>query len=166
MSRTRAARCTAIPAVAVVCLFSAAGQSPEGAHRQPVHLHVTVSRSIAKPVSGRLLVFLKQGAGDKEIDFNAFHPQAAWIAAREVQDINPGDTVDIDADEVAFPRPFSEMPAGDYEAQAVLDVDHTYIYSGRAPQDWISGVTPFPHWTPGADSAPSLTLDQHPAENP
>jgi S-formylglutathione hydrolase FrmB len=48
----------------------------------------------------------------------------------------------------------------------VLDVDHTYNYQGRIPQDWISGVVSLPSWTPGSGAEPVLTLDHHPEENP
>jgi Putative esterase len=48
----------------------------------------------------------------------------------------------------------------------VLDVDHTYNYSGRGPQDWISPVLALSHWAPGEGLAPTLQLTEHPTENP
>ncbi len=118
-------------------------------------------------MSGRLLIFLKAQSGDKEVDADEFSPQNTWVAAREIHDLTPGSSVEIDADEIAFPKPFAQIAAGgNYEAQAVLDVDHSYPYSGRTAQDWISAVTPLANWTPGSGEEPVLTLSSHPAPEP
>ncbi|MFL6353586.1 MAG: alpha/beta hydrolase [Bryobacteraceae bacterium] len=127
---------------------------------------VQASKSVSAPLSGRLLVFVKQGRGDKEVDSQLFHPEATWLTAKEVRDFTPGSSIQIDADDIAFPKGFSALPAGDYEAQAVLDTDHTYNYSGRSPQDWISGVTSLVHWRPRSGPEPTITLDHHPVEDP
>ncbi len=131
----------------------------------PVVFHVRVATPLPAPLSGRLLIFFKQGKGDKEVDAEEFHPEAVSVTAREVRDLAPGSTVDIDADELAFPGSFSKLPAGDYEVQAALDGEHTYNYSGRAPTDWISPVTEIAHWSPGA-ATPVLTLDRHALPDP
>jgi enterochelin esterase-like enzyme len=134
----------------------------------PVHVffRVQAASSLTAPVSGRLLIFLKQGTSDKEVSVSEFRPQETWVAAREVHDLAPGAAIEFDADELAYPKAFSALPAGDYEAQAVLDVDHTYNYKQRAPQDWVSPVLLLPAWTPGSGAEPVITLDHHPEENP
>ena len=129
-------------------------------------LKVQAAASLPAPLNGRLLIFLKQGSGDKEISNDEFHPEATWVAAEEVSDLKPGSSVEVNLDERAFPRPFSSLPTGEYEMQAVLDPDHSYPYSGRGPQDWISKVMSLTHWTPTSGAEPVLTLDQHPAGNP
>ena len=73
--------------------------------------------------------------------------------------------IDPDAEGIASPSPFASIPPGDYEVQAVLDIDHSYNYLGRGPQDWISPVVALPHWTPGGGSAAILQLTGHPEEN-
>ena len=158
------------------CLFSmlAALAAVAGASVQlfgqaaPAHIffRVQVAQSVGAPVSGRLLLFLKQGSGDKEVDVSEFRPADTWVAAREVHDIAPGATVEIDADETAYPKPFSALAAGTYEAQAVLDVNHTANYGGRSPADWISNVVDLAAWTPGTGAEPVITLDHHAEENP
>ncbi len=134
----------------------------------PAHVffRVQAASSLDRPVSGRLLVFLKQGEGDTAIDITEFHPQDTWVAALEIHDLAPGAAVDLDADETAYPQAFSQLARGDYEAQAVLDVDHTYNYSGRSPQDWMSAVVPLRNWNPADGAEPGLTLDEHPQEDP
>ena len=128
-----------------------------------VFFRVQLAPSAAAPLNGRLLIFLKQGSGDKEVNLDEFHPGATWVAAREIRALAPGQSVEVDADENAFPQPFSSIPQGNYEAQVVLDVDHTYNYSGRAPQDWISNVVALGGWPEGKES--SLMLDHHPSVN-
>src|SRR5689334_22395226 len=88
-----------------------------------VFFKVRTGASITAPVGGRLLIFLKKGSGDNKIDAEEFRPENTWVTAREVQALEPGKSIEVDAGEIAFPKPFSELPAGDYEAQAVLDVD-------------------------------------------
>lgn len=128
--------------------------------QQPQHLffRVTAGPAITAPVSGRLLIFLSAGTGAKEVDLDEFHPAAVYVAAKEVSRLAPGASVDVDADDLAYPQPFSNLKPGDYQVQAALDVDHTYNYKGRAAGDWISEVVPLTHWTPGSGDEPSLTL--------
>ncbi|EQD48170.1 hypothetical protein B2A_08091, partial [mine drainage metagenome] len=87
------------------------------------------------PVSGRLLVFIAKGSGAKRVSINEWRPNATWVAARNVHDLDPGASIDIDTDRIAFPKPFSDLHSGTYEVQAVLDVDHTYNYSGLTAGD-------------------------------
>ena len=153
-------------AAIATCCVGASGQSSAQAAAAPhVFFRVHLAASAPKPLSGRLLVFLKQGKGDKEVNIQEFHPGETWVAAEEVHDLMPGATVEMDADQIAYPKPFSALPAGEYEAQAVLDTEHTYNYSGRGPEDWISAVVPLGQWSAGS-SEPMLTLDQHAQANP
>jgi hypothetical protein len=82
---------------------------------------------------------------------------STYIAAKEVPILMPGASVDIDADDIAFPKPLSEAPTGEYRVQAVLDVHHSYNYEGRSAGDLVSVPTNI--IVPFADSAaPSITL--------
>ncbi len=148
------------------CLVAIAGQLPAQAPAKHVFFRVQADAAVGGPISGRLLVFLKAGTGDKEVTVSEFHPADTWVAAKEIRDLAPGGTVEFDADEIAYPKPFSALPAGIYEAQAVLDVDHTYNYRERVPQDWVSPVVTLAGWKPGVPGEPVLTLDRHPAEDP
>ena len=143
--------------------FAAAQTDTSSVH---TFFRVEVSPSLAAPVSGRLLIFLKSGSGDKEIDNDEMHPTGTWICAREVHDLKPGEVVEVDADRIAFPQPFSELNPGVYEAQAVLDVAHNYNYRGRADADWVSPVVTLAGWHPGSAAEPELVLDRHPPQSP
>ena len=103
----------------------------------------------AKAVSGRLLLFAvdaksaraqaKDGKVD-EVEFTPFSRQKGAVAAREITHLAPGHEQPLNADEVAYPDGFSQLPPGDYLMQAVLDVNHDYNYGGRGPGDVISKV--------------------------
>ena len=130
--------------------------------QQPQHLffRVTVGPQFKSPVSGRLLIFLTEGKGAKSVDENPFAPTSVYVAAREVSDLSAGASVDVDTDDVVFPEPFSSLKPGDYQAQAVLDVNHSYNYGGRRAGDLESEVVELASFTPGQGNEPSFTLSK------
>ena len=115
------------------------------AQAPPVVFHVSLGQASATSVSGRLLVFAKPiGPADKTpvaaVNMDQIDTHATAIAAQEVAHLEPGATVELDADITAFPAPFSQLKPGRYAVQAVLDRDHSYNYTGRGPGDLVSGV--------------------------
>lgn len=148
----------AVGLIAAFASVAACAQKP----REPAHhlfFHILAGPAIHAPVSGRLLVFIAKGTGAKRVSINEFRPDATWVAAREIHDLAPGATIDIDTDGTAYPKPFSDLAPGDYQVQAVLDVDHTYNYSGLTSGDLISPVLTLKNWTPGQGREPELALD-------
>ena len=127
---------------------------------------VTLDNSFASPVSGRLLLFIAPDSGDaNSVDMDMMSPTSVYVAAKEVAHLAPGESVDIDADDMVFPRPLSRAPAGSYRVQAVLDVHHNYNYAGRVAGDLLS--VPVTVSVPlAASSAPALTLSQTRARRP
>ncbi|MEO6235334.1 MAG: alpha/beta hydrolase-fold protein [Thermomonas sp.] len=100
--------------------------------------------------SGRLLVFAmpadkaETAAKDgkvESVNTSAMAPAAVNVAAMEVPFLASGASVMLDADAIAFPRPFSQLPIGDYYLQAVLDSNHDYNYGGRGAGDIVSEPT-------------------------
>ena len=131
-------------AIVAFCLAAALATAAE-AQQQPARIfHVTAAASLPGPVSGRLLLFMKQGAGDTSVDIEEFRPADTWVAAQEVHDLAPGASVEVDADTIAYPKAFRDAPNGTWEMQAVLDTGHTYNYGGRVPADWESAVVTLP----------------------
>ncbi|MGH7022682.1 MAG: alpha/beta hydrolase [Caulobacteraceae bacterium] len=152
--------------IASLCLLAV------GAGAAPVILDVTVPSEAKAPVSGRLLIFAEplaratreaHGGSIRDVDSRFTDPKATAIAAREVRDAAPGSTVEVDANEVAYPTAFSKLPPGQYVVQAVLDVDHHYAYAGREPGDLISPVT---EMTLPANGALALTETVPAAKDP
>jgi S-formylglutathione hydrolase FrmB len=103
---------------------------------------VSLDHSFTGPVSGRLLLFIAPKTADAKdaasVDMEMMAPASVYVVAKEVPHLAPGDSVDIDADDVVFPGPLSRAPAGSYRLQAVLDVYHNYNYQGRVGGDIIS----------------------------
>lgn len=137
------------------------------AHR---FFHVQLGAASTQPTSGRLLLFAieaktaeaeAKAASDgkssvvDEVDANPFRATETSVAAREVSRWMPEQSIDIDVDRLAFPAGWSQLPAGDYYVQAVLDVDHSYNYIGRGVGDLVSEVVKI--HLPSA-SIPTLTL--------
>ena len=142
--------------------------------------HVRLATPTATgPTSGRLLLFAidakaaaaaaKADSGGKSdvveaVDANPFRATETSVAAREVSDWTPGQLQDIDADQMAFPAAFSQLPAGDYLVQAVLDVNHDYNYHGRSGGDLLSKVVAV--HLPAASPVTLALVDTVPARQP
>jgi S-formylglutathione hydrolase FrmB len=161
MKLAKSTACKCVLAAVLLASAVAVGRSQSevpAAHPQHEFFHVTLSGSFANPASGRLLVFVGPASGDATaVDMNMMSPESVYVAAKEVSHLAAGETIDIDADDLVFPRPLSEAVAGSYRVQAVLDVNHTYNYAGRAPGDLIS--SPVSIDVP-LTASPTLTLAQ------
>ena len=72
------------------------------------------------------------------VDMDMMSPTSVYVAAKEVEYLAPGDSIDIDVDDIVFPGPLPQAASGSYRVQAVLDVHHTYNYEGRAAGDLLS----------------------------
>ncbi|HEY7307672.1 MAG TPA: alpha/beta hydrolase-fold protein, partial [Bryobacteraceae bacterium] len=156
--------CSARILAAAIC--SATLFAGDALSHNHVFLRVALASSFNKPVSGRLLIFLQPGKGADSIDTDPFHPEAVSVAAKEVQDLAPGAAVDVDTDDIAYPAGFSQLPSGDYQAQAVLDVNHSYNYGGRDAGDLISPVTALTHFPAASTTEAPLTLNEAVPERP
>lgn len=154
--------------VATLLFATACAVAQTASPARHVHFTVQAPTNLTAPISGRLLIFLKAGTGEKTVDVNQLSPASTWVGAREVQSLSAGALVEVDPDAegIASPGPFAAIPAGDYEVQAVLDVDHTYNYKGRQPEDWVSTVVALPRWTPGEGAEPVIQLSAHAEANP
>jgi hypothetical protein len=141
--------------ILAICLLPAVlGQS------QHLFFCVNVSSAIGAPVSGRLLVFLAPGTETGDINQSPFDPESAWVAAKEIHDVQPGSFVEIDTDDIAYPKGFSQTKPGNYRAQALVDVDHSYNYFGRDPGDVVTDTISLPDFDPAKAAVPVLTLSK------
>ncbi len=142
-------------------------------------LRVQLGSASAQATGGRLLVFAMaakvaeaaalegskgQSSAVTEVDANPFAATQTTVVAREVLRLEPGQSVALDGDDLVFPAGLSKLPPGDYYLQAVLDVDHSYNYTGRHAGDLVSEVVKLK--LPAA-SLPPLTLTRAlPARDP
>lgn len=112
----------------------------------------------AKPVSGRMLVFLSDAGSKRDRLSAGFAPGATWVAAMEVEHLAPGASVEFDPDRQAYPRPFSQASAGDWQAMALLDPDHSYARTRQNKGDLYSEVIGIKALNPAAAEPIPLAL--------
>jgi hypothetical protein len=92
--------------------------------------------------------------------------KSVWIAARDIPTTKPGETVELDPNQVAFPAPFSKAPAGDYWVMAMLDHDNNAAYRFLTPGDLVMKATKISALRPATAGIVKLTLDQKIPEKP
>ncbi|HEY6352453.1 MAG TPA: alpha/beta hydrolase-fold protein [Candidatus Angelobacter sp.] len=130
---------------------------------QSLRFHIKVAPELGNtPVSGRMIVFLSSEKEPKKELSQGFADTTnqVWITAQEVHDVKPGETVDVDPDRLAFPKPLSQAPAGDYQAMALLDVNHNYAYRGDRPGDLRSVVVALKSLNPASSQPVDLVLTE------
>jgi S-formylglutathione hydrolase FrmB len=107
-------------------------------------LTVTLPSAVGQDAKGRLLVFARpvtQGKQPDAIDASSMVPAVVNVAGQDVRTFGPDSRVTIDLDGEASPKAFSQLPAGDYRIQVVLDTDQDYGRNGRNAGDVVSRVT-------------------------
>ena len=146
------------------CFTCAINAQVSSGPSQHTFFHVTLDNPTSGSVSGRLLLFIAPATGDStSVDVDITAPASVYVAAKEVPHLERGESIDIDADDLVFPSPFSTAPAGEYRVQAVLDIHHSYNYDGRAPGDLLSA--PISIHAP-LTVAPTMALSQVVPEPP
>ena len=100
---------------------------------------VTLDHTYKNPVSGRLLLFIAPNSGDasdaKSVDMDMMSPASVYVAAKEVSHLVPGESIDIDADDVVFPRPLSRR------RRAVIVLRLFWMYTTATTTKAASPVT-------------------------
>lgn len=132
--------CTAAPAAPPALPAPAPAPVPTLRARERPRVLVTLDKDLApKGASGRLLVLMS--ASNKpgtEMEPNPA-PGAPWIAGAEIAHFAPGETIEMDPDAEAWPRPFSQAEPGTYSFTVVLDVDRSYPWSYHRTEGDLHG---------------------------
>jgi S-formylglutathione hydrolase FrmB len=89
-----------------------------------------------------------------------FIPDNIWMAATEVTNFAPGQTIEFNPDLKAYPHPFSQARPGAYQIMALLDTDHSYGYSGQNEGDLCSPVIKLRNLTPARGGPVALVLNR------
>lgn len=132
----------------------------------PMRLRIELAAELAPAgAAGRLLIFMDSGQRRHRGLGTGFIPGSTWVAAREVEHLAAGATIELDPDLLAFPRPFSQAPRGDYRLMVLLDTDHSYGYSGEGPGDLKSEVLELADLEPANGGRIDLRLTQAVPEN-
>lgn len=145
--------------------FSILAQTNAGKLRFRVTLDPALGTA---PVSGRLIVFITTNPKPtKEIEPGfGDDVKQTWFAAKEITDLAPGSTVELDPDEIAFPAPLSQAPKGDYQAMALLDVNHNAAYRTFTRGDLRSDVIPEKGLNPAETQPVELKLTERVPDRP
>lgn len=61
--------------------------------------------------------------------------ESTQLASTMIDSLRPGSTVELDPDALAYPKPFSQMPAGTYQLMALLDPDGSFLRTGIDAHD-------------------------------
>jgi hypothetical protein len=142
-------------------LLAVAGYAQAPVRGCPLKFRIRVGDAVAqKPVSGRLLVFMTSSKDERKVLGVNFIAGDTWVSATEVESIAPGQTLEFDPDVKAYPKPFSQAPAADYQIMALLDPDHSYPYTGQNEGDLYSSVVRLPGLDPAHAAGIALTIDR------
>jgi len=104
---------------------------------------VTLSKeTTTEPVTGRLYVFLSERQrGEPMRGPNWFRPEPFF--GLDVQDVSPGESIDVDDSADGFPEVLSKLPPGKYRAQAILDHDFYHQDHAKGVGNFFSDVVEF-----------------------
>lgn len=131
--------------------------------RGPIRFEVTLSKSVApSSVSGRLFVMMAPATADNATGplQIGFDPSAVWLAAEEVTNVQPGQTLEFDADQTAFPAGFSTEKPGAYRFMALLDQNHSFAYDQQDAGDLYGSVVTVGRINPAQTAPVALRLDK------
>ncbi len=123
---------------------------------------------VGTAVSGRLIVMMSNQPVPEGKLAPSFGPDAhsVWVAEKEVHGLTPQTPVELDPDELAYPAPFCNAPAGNYKIKAVLDVDHNFAYYDDSSDGDLLSVTAEQNFDPASNNRISLTLTQRQTDSP
>jgi enterochelin esterase-like enzyme len=129
--------------VALALLLSLTTLSAQPGQPAKALVAITLDESVSKaPVSGRLLVLMTSNPKPLDVITPGFGADAetVWIAAQDVTHWRPGDTLQVDVDAIAWPKPLSTAPEGNYQVMALLDADGNAAFSLLTAGDLRSKV--------------------------
>jgi len=136
---------------------------------EPLHFRVKLSPDLGNAAqSGRLLIFLSSSKKAEEELHPGFGAEAhsVWITSREIIGLKPNTGIDIYGNELAYPAPLAQAPAGDYQAMALLDVNHHYAYNQDTTGDPRSKVVLLKQLDPAHAGEIDLTLTEQADDSP
>lgn len=134
---------------------------------EPLHFRVKLAPELGSAAqSGRLLIFLSSSNKPEKVLRPAIGTDAhsVWITSREVAALEPGATVEVYGNELSYPAPLAQAPAGDYQAMALLDVNHHYAYDQDITGDPRSNVISLKQLDPAHAGVVELTLTERKEE--
>ncbi len=150
--------------LALTSVAYAAGTAALGAEKSgPIRFEITLGKFLLPAAtSGRLFVMMApatpdNASGPLQIGFD---PSATWLAAEEVTNLQPGQTIEFDPDHLAYPNGFSKELPGAYRFMALLDRDHSFAYDQQDAGDLFGSVVTVKQINPAHAAPVALRLDR------
>lgn len=135
--------------------------APRGLAQGRITFRIKLGSSVGlKGASGRMLVFMSNAPNKPQVLDSGFIPGEVWIAAQEIDWIGSGQSVEMDPDIKAYPKPFSQAPHGTYHFMALLDRDHSYGYNGMGAGDIYGAVITMKDLDPARSGVVELNIDK------
>ena len=137
----------------------------------PAKQHPSFSVAVApglasEGLSGRLIIMMSTPSRAAEKITPSFGPDAhsVWVTAKEIHDLTSDTPAELDPDDLAYPQKFCTAAEGSYKIQAILDVNHDFVYHDDASDgDFVSKVVE-QNFHPATDEVVSLTLVERKAD--
>jgi len=125
-----------VAAIAILLL----GQAPLSTAAEPLRFRVRLDAAVTdRPITGRLYVFLSQRGGrEPRYGPSWFRPEPFF--GRDVENVQPGTSREIDDRADGFPDKLSKLLPGEYRVQAVLDHDFYSPHPARGVGNFYSHV--------------------------
>src|SRR5579872_1861624 len=126
---------------------------------EPLRFVVTFAPSVTeRSFTGRVLVMLGDtGGGEPRFGPNWFSPKPFF--AVDVKEAAPEKEIVVGDDAISFPAPISQLPAGDYAVQAVMDLKADSHDIGNDPGNAYSALVNV-HLDPTQGGTVRLRVDQ------
>ena len=153
-------------AAAFFCTAAFTATAQQQSFPQHLFFRVTLGPQFSSPVSGRLLLFVSPGHGDKAVDVDMMAPTRTYVAAKEVSFLAPGETVAWMPTTSSFPDRYQTQPPGTMKCKRFSMLGIPTTIPGASPGDLESDVIALPAWDPQQQAPPALTLTMAVPEPP
>lgn len=115
--------------------------------------------------TGRVYVMLATGEGEPRRRMNDWF-QPPLLFSKDVAGLAPGAEVSVDDTWLSYPTPWSEVPVGDYSAQAVIRRSLDTPTPGSGPEDLFSSAGSLKVPSEGGDGGIVLSVGKKPTPRP
>ncbi len=115
----------------LLIFFSCSSEKKEGTTSEGIHISVSIDKDLtSEALDGRLLLMLSNNSQDEPRFQINDGPNSQLIFGKNVEGITGGDKITFTSEDFGFPiESLKDIPAGDYQVQALLHVYETFNLS-------------------------------------
>lgn len=164
-----------IGAVVAACSWSLPGEfvlpasaAVRGAEHHADALSISIApAAVAEAYTGRVYVVLAEGGGDGEPRRHMndwFRPP--YLFSKDVTKLEPGKAIVVDDSWLSYPSSWSQLPKGDYRAQAIIRKSLDTPDPGAGPDDYFSSAVDVKIGENGVSSSAELSVAKQATPRP